>query len=129
MKSENTQKQSIPQFISNTPTPQKPGTNFALKSPRAQKRANKWFLAQQIKLEQGCADCGYDKSAYALQFDHISGVKKSSVSDLIRRDYSWKTILEEIEKCEVVCGNCHAIRTHELRPKNLTSSSTSQDQV
>ena len=86
--------------------------NIALKSPRAKKRAAKWRLSGMIKLEQGCADCGYNKSAYALQFDHIFDNKKASVSNLIRSDYGWATILKEINKCEVVCANCHAIRTH-----------------
>jgi hypothetical protein len=86
--------------------------NIALKSPRAKKRAAKWRLAQMIKLEQGCADCGYNTSAYALQFDHIEDNKKASVSNLIRSDYGWETIKKEMDKCEVVCANCHAIRTH-----------------
>jgi predicted nucleic acid-binding Zn-ribbon protein len=92
------------------------------KSPRAQKRANKWYEVQQIKLEQGCTDCGYRKSAYALQFDHISEDKKDSVSNLIRSDYAWETILTEIAKCEVVCANCHAIRTHQRKHDNGVSS-------
>ena len=80
-------------------------------SPRARKRAIKWRLAQIHKLAQGCANCGYNANAYALQFDHIRGEKKQAVSDLIRSDYSWETIKEEMLKCEVVCANCHAIRT------------------
>ena len=115
------------QFLSNILIQQRLGTSFAFKSPRAKKRAIKFHLAQQIKLERGCADCGYNKSAYALQFDHISDDKKLNVSDLIGKDYGWETILEEIEKCEVVCGNCHAIRTHETRIKNPNVSLTSQD--
>jgi len=83
----------------------------AFRSRRAKKRAAKWRLAQIHKLAQGCADCGYNASAYALQFDHVSGEKKANVSDLIRSDYTWTTVLEEIDKCEVVCANCHAIRT------------------
>ena len=86
-------------------------SKYALQSPRARKRAAKWRLAQIHKLAQGCADCGYKKDAYALQFDHVRGDKKKNVSDLIRSDYAWSTILEEINKCEVVCANCHAIRT------------------
>lgn len=85
--------------------------NHAFPSARAKKRAEKWHLAQVHKLAHGCADCGYNASAYALQFDHIRGEKKANVSDLIRSDYTWSTILEEIDKCEVVCANCHAIRT------------------
>jgi hypothetical protein len=85
--------------------------NKVVQSPRARKRAAKWRLAQIHKLAQGCADCGYNKDAYALQFDHISGDKKKNVSDMISSDYGWKTILEEMNKCEVICANCHAIRT------------------
>lgn len=87
------------------------GMSFEHKSPRAKKRAAKWRLSQIIKLHYGCADCGYNKSAHALQFDHVRGDKKGNVSNLIRSDYSWDTIKIEIEKCEVVCANCHAIRT------------------
>lgn len=84
---------------------------IAFPSRRARKRAAKWRLAQIHKLAQGCADCGYNESAYALQFDHVEGDKKDSVSNLIRSDYAWNTIKEEILKCEVVCANCHAVRT------------------
>lgn len=94
---------------------------YSLQSPRARKRAAKWRLAQMIKIEHGCADCGYKDSAYALQFDHIGNDKKSGVSDLICRDYSWKTIMTEIKKCEVVCANCHAVRT-KLRNQHSINS-------
>jgi hypothetical protein len=91
-----------------------PNTDMnAFPSPRARKRAAKWRLAQIHKLAQGCADCGYNTNAYALQFDHVHGEKKQAVSDLIRSDYGWNTIKEEMSKCEVVCANCHAIRTKE----------------
>ena len=111
MKSENTLEPLIPLSINSTPLLQQHGTNTA-KSPRARKRAAKWRLAQIIKSDKGCVDCGYNKSPYALQFDHISDNKKANVSNLIRSDYSWVTIKAEIDKCEIVCANCHAIRTH-----------------
>lgn len=83
----------------------------AFTSPRARKRGAKWRLAGLIKLAQGCVDCGYNEHAVALQFDHIEDNKKASVSNLIRSDYAWKTILKEIQKCEVRCSNCHAVIT------------------
>lgn len=64
-----------------------------------------------IKTSKGCVDCGYNDHAVALQFDHIGDDKKDSVSNLIRSDYSWSTIKTEILKCEIVCANCHAVRT------------------
>lgn len=80
-------------------------------SPRARRRAAKWRLAGLIKLHSGCVDCGYNEHAVALQFDHIGDDKKANVSNLIRSDYAWSTILEEIRKCEVRCANCHAVMT------------------
>lgn len=80
-------------------------------SPRARRRAAKWRLTGLIKLNSGCVDCGYNLYAEALQFDHINDNKHMNVSDMIRSDYSWVTIKQEIDKCEVVCANCHAIRT------------------
>jgi hypothetical protein len=96
--------------------------NFAFKSARARKRAAKWRLAGMIKTAQGCIDCGYAEHAQALQFDHIADNKKASVSNLIRSDYAWNTILEEIKKCEVRCANCHAVMTASRRNLRLDES-------
>ena len=74
-----------------------------------------------IKKHHGCKDCGYSDHAQALQFDHIDDNKKASVSNLIRSDYSWKTILEEIKKCEVRCANCHAVVTADRKGGNYAS--------
>lgn len=61
-----------------------------------------------IKLERGCTDCGYNSRPEALDFDHVRGEKKFSVSNC---NYSWQKIEEEIAKCDVVCANCHRVRT------------------
>ena len=80
-------------------------------SARARKRRDNWRLVGMIKMAAGCIDCGYAAHAEALQFDHIDNNKKASVSNLIRSDYSWNTIMTEINKCEVRCANCHAVKT------------------
>lgn len=46
-----------------------------------------------------------------LEFDHLRD-KKSDVSVLIGSNNSWLTIQKEIEKCQVLCSNCHKIKTH-----------------
>lgn len=62
------------------------------------------------KTEKGCADCGYNEHWAALEFDHIPGqTKVRTVASLVY--HSWEKIFEELAKCEVVCANCHAIRT------------------
>jgi len=63
-----------------------------------------------IKLERGCADCGYNAHAEALDFDHLPGaIKRYEVAQMGRS--GWATIEAEIAKCEVVCSNCHRVRT------------------
>lgn len=63
----------------------------------------------EVKLERGCADCG-ERDPTVLEFDHLRD-KKAVVSGLLRYTPSWNRMLEEIDKCEVVCANCHARRT------------------
>jgi len=60
--------------------------------------------------ERGCTDCG-TKDARVLEFDHVNG-KEETVA-LMMRDSLLEDLVEEVTKrCEVVCKNCHAIRTH-----------------
>jgi hypothetical protein len=66
----------------------------------------------QIKLELGCVDCGFKGHPAALDFDHLPGtVKSHNVGNLTTA--SWAVLKAEIAKCEVVCSNCHRIRTAE----------------
>lgn len=65
----------------------------------------------QYKLDHGCADCGYRANAVALQFDHVRGRKEFDIAHAI--GVGWARLAAEIEKCDVVCANCHAIRTYE----------------
>ena len=58
-----------------------------------------------------CVDCR-EADPLVLDFDHLdSATKFMSVSNLRVRCYSWKRILQEIEKCEVRCANCHRRKT------------------
>jgi len=54
-----------------------------------------------------CMICGYDKFACALDFHHLDESKKSfdlSTKGLTR---SWEKTKNEIDKCVLVCANCH----------------------
>ncbi len=59
--------------------------------------------------EQGCRDCGGD-DPLILEFDHV-GVKRANVSDMVRAAVAPARVRAEIRECEVVCANCHRIRT------------------
>lgn len=55
-----------------------------------------------------CSICGYNKCKSALDFHHKDISKKEyNISIMIQRGHSLQKILKEIEKCIVVCSNCH----------------------
>jgi hypothetical protein len=64
-----------------------------------------------IKLERGCTDCEYRAHAEALDFDHLPEHEKAGTVSRIVSSWSWARIEAELEKCEVVCANCHRVRT------------------
>ena len=65
------------------------------------------------KLEKGCADCGYKAHAAALDFDHLPGTTKSfDIGSAVTNAQDWKNVWNEVAKCEVVCANCHRVRTY-----------------
>lgn len=68
-----------------------------------------WFRDYKSKLS--CMVCGENHPA-CLQIHHRDRKGKSfTISWVVGRStYSINTILQEIEKCDVLCGNCHAIR-------------------
>lgn len=71
---------------------------------------------RQLKVELGCMDCGYNTHHAGLEFDHREGRltgQEYSVSRIMGRGR--KRIQEEIDKCDVVCGTCHNIRTWERK--------------
>ncbi len=75
--------------------------------------------AAAIKLARGCADCGYNAHPRALEFDHLPGTDKvAGIAYMTGTGQPWARIEAEIAKCEVVCANCHAIRTAERRIVN-----------
>lgn len=65
---------------------------------------------KQIK-SRPCADCGVQYPYYVMDFDHRDGEKK--VFEMNRVGYvSMRAIKQEIEKCDLVCANCHRERTY-----------------
>lgn len=59
-----------------------------------------------------CTDCGTSYPYYVMQWDHIGDDKVDDVSTLML-NRGWQTVLDEVAKCELVCANCHMIRTHD----------------
>jgi hypothetical protein len=57
-----------------------------------------------------CLDCSGRFPTYVMDFDHVRGSKVGILSRM-RRARSRAKVVAEIAKCEVVCSNCHRIRT------------------
>lgn len=60
-----------------------------------------------------CSICGFN-NPLALQFDHIDPSKKKfAIADALSRPHRFSLIRiqQEINKCRVLCANCHQIRT------------------
>jgi hypothetical protein len=63
-----------------------------------------------------CMDCKNKFPSYVMDFDHKYD-KRFNISQGYKAK-SREKLLEEINKCDVVCANCHRIRTH-LRSMNI----------
>lgn len=75
---------------------------------------NNKIKVDQIKVESGCADCGYNSHPEAMDLDHLPQFEKhKAVSSMMTK--AWTRIEAEIAKCEVVCANCHRVRTANRR--------------
>jgi hypothetical protein len=72
-----------------------------------EKKDEKRQYIQDYKLSKGCAICGYNKCADALCFHH-NGDKKFAIGDAIGQCKSLENIKKEMDKCIVLCMNCHA---------------------
>jgi hypothetical protein len=88
------------------------------KSPSAARRAALWKVRADLLEELRnvpCADCGGTFPKAALDFDHRDpSDKKHAVSRMLFRT-SIEEILREAAKCDVVCANCHRMRTFRRR--------------
>lgn len=66
----------------------------------------------KIKEDSGCIDCKEMYPHYVLEFDHREGEEKiGSVSELYA-SRGREIGLSEAKKCDIVCANCHKIRTY-----------------
>lgn len=77
----------------------------------------KMNILNAIKIKFGCQKCNRsctEAKAQAFHFDHVDAVKKTiNPSEAVK--VSWKRFnekLKEIESCQVLCANCHHLKTH-----------------
>lgn len=75
------------------------------------KKKTKKQVYEFAKYNQFCADCGGIFPGCVYDFDHVRGEKSFSVSQWASKDITLEMLMSEIAKCDVVCSNCHRVRT------------------
>ena len=69
------------------------------------------FLREYL-LENPCMRCG-NPNLMVLEFDHRNREEKSfSIADAVNQGIGLDEVKNELTKCDVLCANCHAIKTH-----------------
>lgn len=90
----------------------------------AKRRQELWTRIAALKEAGRCMDCGGQFPAVCMDYDHVRGTKAAGVTQLAARRAAWDSILAEIEKCDLVCANCHRLRT---AARNLAGISLDSD--
>lgn len=93
--------------------------NKKLKNMRAySKKVRKQLCAivEYEKTGKPCMDCKRSFHPCAMDFDHRNPTEKVlSICKLKFQSVSKNTLKAEISKCDLVCANCHRIRTYKRR--------------
>jgi hypothetical protein len=92
------------------------------KRARAESRT-RWLI--EFFRNHPCVDCG-EQDPIVLEFDHLRDKVFEVMNQFASRN--WREILDEIEKCDVVCANCHRRRTAR-RNKSLRFVLTQGDET
>ena len=79
---------------------------------------NKKIKKRKIKLvkhlidyfkEHPCVHCG-ETNPILLEFDHLRD-KEINIANAVLSGWSIKRLEKEVEKCQVLCSNCHTLKT------------------
>ena len=80
------------------------------------KELKAWMIELKSK---PCSDCGNTFDSCCMEFDHrIDADKKYNLGSMFSHHYSKDLIQKELDKCDLVCSNCHRIRTKNKRKGN-----------
>lgn len=66
---------------------------------------------QSIKEKAACADCGINYPYFVMDFDHLPEHGKEFNIAEFSKHHTMGDVVKEIAKCDIVCANCHRIRT------------------
>ena len=79
------------------------------------------------KAKRGCAHCP-EKDPVCLEFHHVDpDLKDINIADIANKGWGDKRLMSEIEKCEVLCSNCHKKEHAKLRAHVCNASTDGSD--
>jgi hypothetical protein len=77
------------------------------------KQLKQWMI--ELK-SQPCTDCGNCFDVCCMDFDHkVDSGKEYNIAHMFAHHYGRELIEKELKKCELVCANCHRIRTRDRK--------------
>lgn len=93
---------------------------YATEKDYQQKRKADFTAVMNRYKASPCADCGGRFDLVSMDFDHRDPSKKEFCVSHMRKGFiSMRRFVEEIEKCDVVCANCHRVRTKKQHEKGV----------
>ncbi|HKP06388.1 MAG TPA: hypothetical protein VJU58_03970, partial [Microbacterium sp.] len=88
----------------------KPSAVRIQRRKKARRRAENRLMLNDLK-NRPCADCGGTFHPACMEFDHRDPTTKVDTVSRIAMSRGTPAILKEIEKCDLVCANCHRMRS------------------
>lgn len=86
-------------------------------------RRRKKVKLQAIEYKGGsCKKCGYDRCQAAIEFHHKDPTEKDFAIGSKGITRSWEKIKKELDKCVMLCSNCHKEEHHRLEEEKRASS-------
>ena len=84
-----------------------------IRQAQRRKEFKEWYINYKSNLK--CSKCGFSHPA-ALDFHHIDPTQKEFTLGASGKDVSKEKFLKEVDKCIVLCANCH--RIHHYNEQN-----------
>ena len=75
----------------------------------ARKKMREYLIA--LKEREPCEDCGINYPYFVMDLHHLEADEKEGNINEILANGTWTKFLAEIDKCAILCANCHRIRT------------------
>lgn len=78
--------------------------------------ADRWKKIKTKAIEykgNKCSSCGYDRCPDVLEFHHRDPEEKEFEWEKLRKR-NWDSITKELDKCDMLCANCHREKHYEI---------------